>query len=1040
MNVTLNWLKQYVDFDWSADQLAERLTMLGLEVEGVRRLSGEFAGVVVAQVITRDKHPNADKLSLCRVNDGQGERQIVCGAQNFQAGDKVPLILPGHTLPAQPGQPPFTIKVGKIRGVESHGMLCSPKELGLADDAQGLMILRPDAPVGRPFAAYLGRSAGDVVFDLEVTPNRPDLNSVIGIARELAALTGNPLRLPEIALPPTSPDAGRADQLVAVRLDDPDLCPRYTARVLRGVRVGPSPDWMRTWIERVGLRSINNVVDATNFVMLEVGQPLHAFDYHLIARGPAAPAGTAEADPDRGSLPTIVVRRAQPSETFVTLDGQSHVLTAENLLIADEQKGIALAGVMGGQNSEINERTVDVLLESAYFKPSNIRRTSKALGLRTDASYRFERGADLGVTDWASMRCAQLILETAGGCLASGVVAAYPKPFEPRQVTLRHAKVNELLGITLEPAEIEYYLGQLGLKITGRKPRPVGEAGRPEPVAFVIPSFRVDLKREADLIEEVCRLHGVEKIPAAPPRGATGTNDYDAVHDQLAEVRRLLTGLGLDEAQGQTLISDAAAALVLPPSPASGDAVPPGLVALGNPLSSDMNVLRPSLLPGLLDSLRHNLSRQNLAVALFEVGRVFLPAAASVGEHRRVALALTGRRQPTFWSGTERDAKCDAADLKGVLEEFLEHFGVRGVTHAPRAQSTVLFIESAAVLLGGKLALGEWGQLHPVLARRYDLRDPVFLAELDLSQILLRRHPARTFKPLPAFPSIRRDLALVVAESVTHDAVLAAVRQARAQNLEAVELFDVFRGKNIAPGQKSLAYAFTFRSSVRRRETDAEAGLESLGQHHRFEAASAVAGHDAQRDHPAELGDLPAEQVGEEAEQPGRQQPPLERLDRLVEVRHGEQKPRRTGRALNQLHQALDQQRLEPRREEIDLPIGHRREPPVVLPGRVVDLLDLAEVGLECLLGHGAEDQLGIAFPALLGQTVQPLERALPDIDEEGEQVLGLPETQTLDEGRVVARVVRHHERRIHVEPLDEQPALVVAGRVHRAKDVIQPL
>ena len=791
MKVTLNWLKQYVDFDWSPAELAERLTMLGLEVEGVSKLGGEFEGVVVAQVITRDKHPNADKLSVCRVNDGQGDRQIVCGAQNFQAGDKVPLILPGASLPAKPGETPFTIKVGKIRGVESHGMMCSPKELGLAAEADGLLILPAEAKVGQPFAEHLGRSGSDVIYDLEITPNRPDLNSVIGIAREIAALTGNPLKLPEVR---SHKSEVRTENLVAVRIDDADLCPRYTARVIRGVKIGPSPDWLRSALEKVGIRSISNVVDVTNYVMIECGQPLHAFDYHLIGKS---------AD----GKPTIVIRRAQAGELFVTLDGQKHTLTTDNLLIADEQKGIALAGVMGGQNTEINERTVDVLLESAYFKPTNIRRTSKTTDLRTDASYRYERGADIGISDWASQRAAQLILETAGGQLAEGVVDAHPSPLEPRQITLRHAKVNELLGIELKPEEMEYYLSQLGLKVAGRKPRSLdAPVGAPEPVAFRIPSFRVDLKREIDLIEEVARLHGVDKIPATAPRGAIGANAFDAIYDQIAEVRRILSGLGLNEATGQTLIADAAAKLVTAPE---------NLVPLANPMSSDMSALRPSLLPGLLDSLRHNLTRKNNDVALFEVGRVFTLVNGQAKEERRVAIALTGQRAPAFWSGAEREAKFDLSDLKGFVEEFLEQFGLRGVNYTKRPASTALFLESAAVQLGGKLTLGEMGLLLPTLAKRFDLRDAVLLAELSLDALLVRRNAARSFKPLPQFPSVRRDVAMFLSEEVTHDAVLGAVRQAKPQNLEAIELFDVFRGKHVPAGQKSVAYAFTYRNAER---------------------------------------------------------------------------------------------------------------------------------------------------------------------------------------------------------------------------------
>lgn len=782
MKVTYNWLKQYVDFDWSPDEMVERLTMLGLEVEGVKKLGGEFEGIVVAQVITRDKHPNADKLSVCRVNDGKGERQIVCGAQNFQAGDKVPLILPGASLPMKPGdKEPFTIKVGKIRSVESHGMMCSPQELGLPDQVDGLLILKPDAKVGQPFAEYLGRAGSDVIYDLETTPNRPDWNSVIGIAREISALTGNPLKLPDVsALKETA--GSKAADLVAVRVEDAELNPRYTARVIKGVKIGPSPDWLRSTLEKVGLRSISNVVDVTNYVMLEIGQPLHAFDYHLIAKN-------AE------GKPTIVVRRASEGEKFKTLDNNERNLTTENLLIADEQKGIALAGVMGGLNTEINDQTVDVLIESAYFKPQNIRATSKKLDLRTDSSYRFERGGDVGICDWASRRAAQLILETAGGQLAEGLVDVCPKAIESKEIALRHAQVKTVLGIDIPVGQQTGYLKNLGLEVVG--------SAEGSTTTFRIPTYRVDLKREIDLIEEIARMFGVDKIPSTPPRGAIGAHPYDAMHDQLAEARRILTGLGLTEAQGQTLIADSAAKLVT-----AGEF----LVALANPLSSDMNVLRPSLLPGLLDSLRHNVSHKNYDVALFEVGRVFVQNGATFKEERRVAIALTGQRAQNFWKGDDRDAKFDVYDLKGALEDFLEAFGLKGLSFTRRDAATNLFIESATVQLG-KLPLGELGQVIPMLAKKYDLRDAVFVAELNLDQLLARRNTARNFKSLPQFPSSRRDVAMLVAEATTHDAVLTVVRQAKPANLESVELFDIFRGKNVPEGQKSVAYAFTYRGA-----------------------------------------------------------------------------------------------------------------------------------------------------------------------------------------------------------------------------------
>jgi phenylalanyl-tRNA synthetase beta chain len=793
MKVTLNWLKQYVDFNWSPEELTERLTMLGLEVEGVQKIAAAFDGIVVAQVVTRDKHPNADKLSVCRVNDGNGERQIVCGAQNFKAGDKVPLILPGASLPLKPGdKEPFTIKVGKIRSVESHGMMCSHEELGLDPEAighkkeDGLLILREDAKVGQPFAEYLGRSGSDVVYDLEVTPNRPDLNSVIGIAREIAALTGNPLRVPEIKL---ATGGGKAAELVAVRLEDNEACPRYTARVVKGVKVGPSPAWLRDTLEKVGIRSISNVVDVTNYVMLEVGQPLHAFDHHLIAKG-------------ANGQPTIVVRRAGANEKFKTLDNQERMLTNDMLLIADEQKGIALAGVMGGANTEINSTTVDVLIESAYFKPTNIRRTSKQLALRSESSYRFERGADVGICDWASQRAAQLILETAGGQLAEGVVDVYPSPAQPKELTLRFAHSKDLLGIGISHADQVSYLNKLGLETVSQQP---GEA------TFRVPSWRVDLKREVDLIEEVGRLYGIDKIPSTPPRGALGTNAFDSVYDQIAEARRILTGLGLNEAQGQTLIGKSEVR----------NQNAEEIVALANPLSSDMDVLRPSLLPGLIHSLRHNVSRKNYDVALFEIGRVFKNENGQTKENRNVAIAITGQRALSFWSGIKVEWSTDVFELKGFVEEFMEQFGVRGVAFNKRAEGTALFLESATISLGGKLQLGEIGQLSPILAKKYDLRDAVFLAELNLDLLISKRNPTKSFKALPQFPSSRRDVAMLVSKTVTHDAVLAVVKQAKVANLESVELFDVFHGKGISEGEKSLAYAFTYRAADKTL-TDAE--------------------------------------------------------------------------------------------------------------------------------------------------------------------------------------------------------------------------
>jgi phenylalanyl-tRNA synthetase beta chain len=778
MKVTLNWLKQYVDFNWSSEELTERLTMLGLEVEGVQKISGAFDGIVVAQILSRDPVPGSDKLSVCKVNDGKGERTIICGAQNHKPGDKVPLILPNFALPLKAGdKEPFVIKERKVFGITSQGMMCSPQELGLPDQVDGLLILPTDAPIGKPFGEFIGRTGSDVVYDLEVTPNRPDLNSVIGIAREIAAVTGNPLKIPAIVFLNT--DSEPIGDMVSVRNDEPELCPRYTVRIVRQVKVGPSPDWLRSILEKVGIRSINNVVDITNYVMLESGQPLHAFDHQLLQRHAA-------------NAPKIIIRRANEGEKFTTLDGKERTLTDQMLLIADEMQAVALAGVMGGKNSEIHAGTENVLIESAYFKPQNIRATSKKLELRTDASYRFERGGDVGICDWASRRAAQLICDLADGQLLGHAIDNFPNEISSKEITLHFSKSKDLLGIGISHAEQIGFLTKLGLAIVKQEP---GEC------TFKIPSWRADLKREVDLIEEVGRLYGIEKIPATPPRGALGANAFDSVYDQIGEARRILTGLGLNEAQGQTLVAKEECRIKNEE-----------IVALANPLSSEMDVLRPSLLPGLIHSLRHNVSRKNYDAALFEIGRVFTNVNGHAKENRSVAVAITGQRAQPFWSGGERDAKFDACDLKGFVEEMLEQFGLRGIAFGKRAESTALFLESATVTLGGKVPLGELGQLLPILAKKYDLRDAVFLAEFNLDLLLMKRSPARSFKALPQFPSSRRDVAMLVAEATTHEAVLQTVKQAKAVNLESVELFDVFRGKGVPEGQKSLAYAFTYRA------------------------------------------------------------------------------------------------------------------------------------------------------------------------------------------------------------------------------------
>lgn len=792
MKITRNWLAHYTEYSGTADELKEDLTMMGMEVESMEEVKGDFDGIVVGQILETAPHPNADKLSVNKVNDGKGIRQIVCGAKNFKAGDKIPLALPGCTMPSKdPAAKPITISVGKLRGVESQGMMCSSRELGLSEDHSGLMILPTDAPVGQPFGEYMGRTGGDVIYDMEITPNRPDLNSVIGIAREISAVTKNPLNIPQI--PDSELDAitdknEPVSKYVDVRVEDFDTCPRYTARVIRGVKVGPSPDWLRKAVESLGVRSINNIVDVTNFVMLETGQPLHAFDYHLLQCKEGA------------DKPVIVVRHAVEGEEFVTLDGQKHKLNSAMQVIADETKATALAGVMGGLNTEIKEDTVDVLLESAYFKPQNVRATSKKLALHTDASYRYERGADIDICEYAGRRAVQLFVKVAGGKVCDGIIDIYPNKPAEKTITLRYARTNALLGIVIPNEQQKDFLKRLQLEAVAEASPELEQTQ----VTVKIPSYRVDLKQEADLIEEVGRLYGVNKIPSTIHFGTIGRNPYDATVDVLNKARTILAGMGLSEAQGQTLISKEYAQWV-----------DPDPVALSYPLSADMNVLRPSLLPGLLDCIQRNINHKTNDVALFEIGRVFNKnAEGKYTEGLRLAIAITGHRYPISWNGTDKDAVYDIFDLKGILENFTDQIGLRALAYFKLETDGKFFVD-AGKICQGKVEFARFGQLFPLLAKKLDMRDPVFMAEWNMDLVVARQNPARSFKGLNDFPDSRRDVAMLVNNSVPHENVLSAVKRAKVANLEKVELFDIFKGKGVPEGQKSMAYAFTYRNSER---------------------------------------------------------------------------------------------------------------------------------------------------------------------------------------------------------------------------------
>ena len=805
MKLSYNWLKQYVDFDLSPAELAERLMMAGIEVEGVETRGASFDKIVTAKILSSDKHPNADRLSVCRVTDGKDERQIVCGAKNYQVGDIIPLALPGCTLPVLlPDGKPLTIKESKLRGVDSQGMMCSPKELGLATDSQGLMILPADTPVGVPFVEIVGK--GDTIFDLEITPNRPDWLSVIGIAREVSALTGNPLKMPSLESPSplSSPASGEDSQskthgggvpspfegegrvrgavegrtetatdLAKVRIEDPDLCPRYTARVIRGVKIGSSPRWMQDCLEKSGIRAINTIVDITNYVLLECGHPLHAFDHNLLAGH------------------EIIVRRAKQGEIIKTIDTKDRPLTTDMLVIADAEKAVALAGVMGGAHSEINDKTVDVLLESAYFHPPSIRATSKKVGLKSESSYRFERGADVGLCDWAGQRASALMAELAGGKVSKEALDLFPKPIPQRSITLRYDRVNRLMGVDVEPARVQAILKGLGLESIG------SDATQ---ATWSIPTYRVDLEQEADLIEEVCRIYGANNIPSVIQSAAPGESAEDATYDFHSRLRKLAASLGFDEATNYTLLR--------------GDAQGGEGYRVANPLSEDYSVLRTSLLPGLLAAAAHNVGHKNPDLRLFELGRVF---GSDSSERNVIGFLLTGKRNPRHWEGGQPPV-FDVFDLKGALEEMLTQLGVEGWT--------IERTDSGASLKLGKELLGTLAEVDRARTTALKINTPVIYAELDVYRLEGALPKDKRFTKLPQFPSINRDVAMVLDDAKTHQDVLDAVQQSYRESskekwLEKVEPFDIFRGSSIPAGKKSMAYSLTYRS-LERTLTDTE--------------------------------------------------------------------------------------------------------------------------------------------------------------------------------------------------------------------------
>lgn len=785
MRVSLNWLKEMVDITLPVAELCDRLDMTGTKVEAVHTLGEVLDGVVVGQVLTKEQHPDADKLSYCSVDIGKAEPlHIVCGAQNFKAGDKVPVACVGAVLPNG-----MRIQKAKLRGLVSKGMMCSAAELGVGGDASGLLILPEDAPVGAPFAEYYG--IGDVVLELEVTPNRPDCLSMVGVAREVAAVTGVDFRVPESAIVESGTPAA---DLVDVTIADPALCPRYTARVIRGVTVGPSPVWLAERVIAAGARPVNNIVDVTNYVMYELGQPLHAFDMSTIAQ--------------RDGKAAIIVRSARDGETIRTLDGQDRVLAADGLLITDPSGPIALAGVMGGETTEVSESTVDVLLEAASFDSACTSRTSRRLGLISEASLRFERGVDPELPARAAARAAALMAEVAGGTVAPGIVDVYPGKPTPVRLKLRTARVNALLGTTLSRDEIAGYLTPLGLEVVPAD----------DDLEVRVPTFRPDLEREVDLIEEVARLHGLENIASTRPGGRERVGGRTPAQRFVLRLGAALRAAGLDEHVGYAF-GDRKDIERLGWELAPDEL----LVELINPMSEEQAVLRWTLAPSLLRAVSHNRRHGVTDVHLYEMGAVFMTADGRKlpKERAMVGGALSGSWSRPGWDEPARPL--DFFDGKGVLESVfgalhVERWSVRACER-PWLQPG----RSADVIVAGDV-VGWLGEAAPEVLDAFEIGAPVVLFELSLPALVkAASHGEVTYTEIPRYPAYALDIALVVDEDVSAERVTSALVAAGGALLESVRLFDVYRDppgtpdgeRKLPAGKKSLAFALAYRAADR---------------------------------------------------------------------------------------------------------------------------------------------------------------------------------------------------------------------------------
>ena len=788
MRVSLKWLKEFVDFSMDVEVLAHTLTMLGLEIEAIEYLGEDISGIKTGKILSMEPHPDADKLVVCKTDVGDAEPlQIVCGAKNMKAGDIVPTALIGAKLPGG-----FEIARRKMRGIESQGMMCSARELGLGEDHTGLMILPPDTPIGKDAKEVLGLD--DVVFEIEVTPNRGDWASMIGVARELAAHLGTTIRKPKLVVRESVPEAF---SLSSVTIENGDLCPRYIGRVLTEVKIGPSPDWLARRLQSAGIRPINNVVDVTNYVLLETGHPLHAFDFDLL----------------KGNR--IIVRTARQGERITTIDGQDRELKPDMLVIADAELPVAVAGIMGGRDSEVSEKTVRIFLESACFKPASVRKTSRQLMLQSEASVRFQRGADLEMSVYAANRAAMLIQELAGAQVAEGLLDAYPNTIQQNEVVLRYDRTKLLLGTSIEKERQREILERLGFELI---------ESTENQCKFRVPLWRHDVSCEADFIEEVARLHGYDNIELSLPSVRQMEQVLTPSDIKVKEIRHFVASNGLTEFFNWTFSSpDDVKMCGLPVSYLN-------MVYLQNPLSEKQATMRSSLLPGLMACASRNVRHGITDIAAFELGPVFVPSTGEGAKDQpdeplRLALVASGNQGKKHWSHPEQPI--DFQDLKGHCEAIMEYFGVE-YSFADTDFCVFQPGQRGSVMFDNK-TIGYFGQVDPRVCRVYDIEQPVYMLELDLTLLLAGERVVRQFSPIPVYPPSRRDLAVLVDSQTPAGEIVSLVSTVGGSLVKSVDIFDVYTGKQVPEGKKSIALSIVFRSDDRTlTDTDTQKALDRI--------------------------------------------------------------------------------------------------------------------------------------------------------------------------------------------------------------------